>query len=408
MSGPTPEQVAAVVRDRPGCVWLDGPGRHVLAWGPEEVATAGSWLDAGRAWVRPGPVTEGMVAGFVGYGAGHQVEAVPEEGPVSEGVFHLGRYPGALLWEDGRWSYGGDAHFRRDAEQALAAARPLPSPPVEVSCGPARTVSRTEWMATVEAVRQLLFAGDAYQINLTRPVWVEDPPDPWDVYRRLRGSEAAYGAWMSLGGAWVLSNSPELLLELDGRRVVSDPIKGTRPRDPDPERDAAMVAALLGADKDHAELTMIVDLVRNDLGRVCRAGSVVAAPRRVTSHPTVHHTSQPVGGELAEGRDGWDALAALFPPGSVTGAPKVAACRHIARLEAHPRGVYCGALGYATGGEARWNVAIRTAIHTGREARYHVGGGIVVDSVAEEEWAETVHKGKALARAFGHGAVACG
>ncbi len=405
MSDPAPEAVAAVVRDRPGCIWLDGPDRHVLTWGPEEVATEGAWLDAARAWARRGPPTDGLVAGFIGYGAGHQVEAVPHEASVPEGAFHLGRYPGALLWEGDRWSIGGSRSFRREAEQALETARPLPSP-VALGSGPAHTVPRADWLAAVEAVQALLLAGDAYQINLTRPVWVEAPPPPWEVYRRLRRAEAHYGAWLAVGEAVrVLSNSPELLLHHAGRIVISDPIKGTRPRSSDPTADDALVEALRGAAKDHAELTMIVDLVRNDLGRVCRPGSVVASERRVTTHPTVHHTSQPVRGELANGKDGWDALAALFPPGSVTGAPKVAACRHIARLEPHARGVYCGAIGYGTADEARWNVAIRTAVHAGDEARYHVGGGIVVDSVPEDEWRETEHKGRALAHAFGHGPV---
>jgi len=402
---PSPEDVAAVVRNRPGCVWLDGPGRHLLAWAPEEVATDGPWLEVARAWSRHGPVTEGMVAGFVGYGAGHQVEAVPPEASVPEGPFHLARYGGVLVWQDGRWSMGGSRRFRREAEQALGAARPLPSPSV-APCGPARTVDKTSWLRAVEAVRELLFAGEAYQINLTRPVWIDAPPDPWEVYRRLRRAVACYGAWLAVGDEIrVLSNSPELLLSQAGRAVWSDPIKGTRPRSDDPEADAALVQALEEAEKDHAELTMIVDLVRNDLGRVCAAGTVVAEERRVTTHPTVHHTSQRVRGELAANRDGWDALAALFPPGSVTGAPKVAACGHIARLEPHPRGAYCGAIGYGTADEARWNVAIRTAVHTGGAARYHVGGGIVIDSDPEDEWRETEHKGRALAAAFGHGAV---
>src|SRR5690606_33371615 len=166
---------------------------------------------------------------------------------------------------------------------------------------------------------------------------------PWPSWRRLRRLSApAYGAWLRLDERIVVqSNSPELYLAVDGREVVSLPIKGTRPRDA--ERDAELAAELLASPKEQAELTMIVDLVRNDLARVCEPGTIRAGARVVTPHANVHHAAQRVEGRLAAGRDLWDAFAHAFPPGSVTGAPKIRACQRIAELEDEPRGVYCGA-----------------------------------------------------------------
>ncbi len=147
---------------------------------------------------------------------------------------------------------------------------------------------------------------------------------------------------------------------------------------------------------------MIVDLVRNDLGRVAAPGTVRASPRRIEPLANVHHAWQEVSARLEPGRDAWDALAACFPPGSVTGAPKVRACQRIRQLEDGPRGVYCGAIGYVgRDGSARWSVAIRTAVFDGDRARYHVGGGVVAASDPADEWWETVAKGRQLARAFG-------
>ena len=386
-------------------VWLDGGDEEaVVGWSPDEVSTSGDWVAAGRALQRPG--AGGAVLGFVGFGAGHVVEAVPAEAPTPEGPHWLGRFPGVLLRDRRGWTATGTADFRRRAASVLEAASVHPlSPPPPAGDRAHHTVDRRTYEAGVRRILELLAAGDAYQINLTRPVWVEGVRglgEAYDAYRRLRSaSPASHGAWLDLGATQVLSNSPELLLRIDGDRLASDPIKGTRPRHTDPVIDAALGAALLAAAKDHAELTMIVDLVRNDLGRVALPATVRAGARRLTSHPTVHHTSCEVTAQLRPDRDRWSALAAVFPPGSVTGAPKVRACQRIAELEPHPRGVYCGTIGgFLDDGPGSWSVAIRTAVVHGGRARYHVGGGIVIDSVPAEEWEETEHKGRALAAAL--------
>jgi para-aminobenzoate synthetase component 1 len=411
-AGPPPEAVAALVADRPGAVWLDGAGHgwSILAWDPVEVVTeARAWPARGQGLVRDvrghgehGAPFTGGVLGYVGYGAGAEVAPVPRSRDTPEPAVWLGRYEGGLCWRasDGLWVATGTLRCRAEGEALLAAARPLDPPPPPA--GRVRPSDRRAYEDGVRAVRELLLAGDCYQVNLTRVVDVDGAGDAFDAFRRLRLHPAPYGAFVRVSGdTAVLSNSPELLLEVRGRHAVSVPIKGTRPRGSSPAEDAALGTALRDDPKDHAELTMIVDLVRNDLSRVAVPGSVRAGVRTLSSHPTVHHASWPVEATLSERFGTWDALAALFPPGSVTGAPKVRATERIAELEPRPRGVYCGVLGYAAdGGDAAFSVAIRVAIVHGDRARYHVGGGIVVGSDPALEWEETVAKERALRAAL--------
>jgi para-aminobenzoate synthetase component 1 len=332
------------------------------------------------------------------------VERIPAQGPTPEPEVSLSRYEGALCYrhEDRTWHPAGSASFRRAARRVLAGASPLAPPPPAPLIRSARTVRRGVFEDRVRQVLAWIAAGDCYQVNLTRSVHLDGAGDPWGAWRRLRRiSGAAYGAWLALPDATILCNSPELFLQVDGREVSSYPIKGTRPRHADPVVDHAMAGELRRSEKERAELTMIVDLVRNDLGRIAIPGTVRWEPRRVTAHANVHHASQRVSARLVDDADAWTTLQATFPPGSVTGAPKVRACQRIAELEDGPRGVYCGAIGYvADGGNSAWNVAIRTAVWRGDAVRYHVGGGIVADSDPTAEWWETVHKGTILGRAF--------
>ncbi|MCB9761085.1 MAG: anthranilate synthase component I family protein [Alphaproteobacteria bacterium] len=414
-ASPDPEAIFALLQDRPGAVWLDGglsatSGWSVLSWAPEEVVTDGAdWAATGRRLsgrgARGAAPFSGGCLGYVGFSAGHRVAPVPAQAPAPEPEVWLGRFPGGLCWDHAarRWHVGGTPGFCRDARALLRRAAPLAPPEPPPSTAAAWGGDQAAFEAGVRRVLALIGAGDCYQVNLTRPVFVEGVGVPWPAWRRLRRrSSARYGAWLRLGPEQVvLSNSPELFLEVRGERVSSLPIKGTRPRHPDPDQDAALARALLDSEKDAAELTMIVDLVRNDLGRIAAVGSVEAGPRTLTAHDNVFHTAQRVSARLAPGRDAWDALAASFPPGSVTGAPKVQACRRIAELEPAPRGVYCGAIGYVDqSGDATWSVAIRTALWDRGRVRYHVGGGVVADSDPRAEWVETVDKGTALAEAF--------
>ena len=414
MPNPSPEDVLARVYEHPGAVWLEdgGPGWSILAFSPVELAVGASdWADVGRRLVRkraaPGPFSGGCI-GYLGYGAGHRVERVPAQSATPEPESWLARYEGALCYRraDGAWSIEGTSSFRRKAQRLLERAAVLPPPCAAHPPQSVRSMAQEVWEARVARILELVAAGDCYQVNLTRAVHLEGIGDGWSAWRRLRHmAPSRHGGWLTITpGLAILSSSPELLLEADGHAVASVPIKGTRPRHADPVVDRALAGELRQSEKERAELTMIVDLVRNDLGRVAQAGTVRWDERRITPHPNVHHAEQRVTAELRPDEDVFSALAAVFPPGSVTGAPKVRATERIAELEDEPRGVYCGAMGFvADNGRASFNVAIRTAVWSatgGGTMRYHVGAGIVADSDPTAEWWETVHKGSAMARAF--------
>ena len=398
----TPEAVFARVADAPGAVWLDG-GAHswsILAWSPDEVQVGGDWMAFGRRSAARADGDAPFAGGCLGWVGYEATAAAAPPGTVPEPPTWLARYAGGACFHPQHgWRVAGPPAFVRDATRWIADTQPLPPPP-PAPIRPTRTRARAEYRDAFAAIQDWLAAGDCYQINLTRAVTAEGVGAPFDAYRRLRAaSDAAYGAFLRPAASLaVLSNSPELLLDLDGRTVGSEPIKGTRRRDP--RADAALLAELDASPKERAELAMIVDLVRNDLGRVATLGSVRTAPRTLRSHATVHHASQRVSATLQPGLDAWDALAALSPPGSVTGAPKRRATERIAAVEPTPRGVYCGSIGFVSGPRAVWSVAIRTAVQHGDTARWQVGGGIVAGADADAEWAETVAKGRALARAL--------
>jgi para-aminobenzoate synthetase component 1 len=261
-------------------------------------------------------------------------------------------------------------------------------------------MTRAEYLRRVERIKDYLAAGDIYQVNLAQRFEAALTEDPLAIYERLRAlSPAPFGAYLELGGWQILSSSPELLLRVDaGGHARTRPIKGTRPRGPGAADDQRLAAELMASAKDQAELLMIVDLERNDLGRVCRTGSVrVEERQRLETHPTVFHLVATVAGTLAADRDLFDALRAMLPGGSISGVPKIRALQIIDELEPCRRHVYTGALGWlGFDGACALNVAIRTIVtHAGR-ARYHVGGGIVADSVPESEFEETLAKGRAM------------
>ncbi|NTV96988.1 MAG: anthranilate synthase component I family protein, partial [Thiobacillus sp.] len=211
---------------------------------------------------------------------------------------------------------------------------------------------------------------------------------------------APFGAYLNHPGAGILSTSPERFIELRGTRVTTRPIKGTRPRGADPASDRALAAELLASAKDRAENLMIVDLLRNDLGKVCVTGSVtVPGLFEVESFANVHHLVSTVTGTLASDRDAFDLLRATFPGGSITGAPKRRAMAIIEELEPHRRGPYCGAIGYVGyNGDMDTNIAIRTLVGRGDIVSFGVGGGIVADSVAEQEYQECLDKAAPMLR----------
>ncbi|MFH1748918.1 MAG: aminodeoxychorismate synthase component I [Planctomycetota bacterium] len=260
-------------------------------------------------------------------------------------------------------------------------------------------IAQAEHERIVGRALEYIAAGDIYQVNLAQCMRLEGVGDPVAVYAAIRrANPAQYGALLRWDDCAVASVSPELFLRCEAGRVLTRPIKGTRPRTRDAALDEVYCQALRDSAKDAAELAMIVDLHRNDLGRVCEYGSVrVSQPRVLETHPTVFHTVAEVTGQLARGRDGLDLLAACFPAGSVTGVPKIRAIEIIDELEPVARGVYTGAVGVlGLDGQMTFNVAIRTLQIRGSMATLYVGGGIVADSDPADEYQETLDKARGI------------
>jgi para-aminobenzoate synthetase component 1 len=438
---PTPEQVAEELRGEPGFSWLDGgDSDHRLyarplatlavrdgraaASGPGGRATfAASGFDlldaALAAWGEAG--AGATLVGYLGYEMGGELESLPPPPEDDLGLpdLHLSLYADALRWDGRSWTLEATDAWREPgapdpvvaAERLLAAARRRSEPerPGDPHLQRRSVISRPNrggFEAAVTRVVERIASGEIFQMNLCRRLETELPADGlWPLYRRLRAaSPAERGAFLDLGkGKAVLSISPERFLTLRGREVESRPIKGTRPRGANPREDRALVRELLESEKDRAELTMIVDVVRNDLGRVCETGSV-----EVTSHaelmtlPTLHHTVSTVRGRLRPDAGPSALLRAAFPPASITGAPKIQAMAAIAAEEERRRGPAMGALGWISlGGDLELAVAIRTAAAARGRIAYHAGCGIVADSDPELEFAESAVKARAFLSALG-------
>ncbi|TRW96712.1 aminodeoxychorismate synthase component I [Paracoccus sp. M683] len=276
-------------------------------------------------------------------------------------------------------------------------APPLPSGRAVRLSPPEPLWPKARHHAAVQAVHDYIEAGDTYQVNLTFPMALTAKGSPQAIYAALEARQpVGEGALCLLDGPPILSRSPELFFAVgaDGW-IETRPMKGTAPRGATPAEDAQNAAALLASEKDRAENLMIVDLLRNDISRVCTPGSVhVPQLFHIEPYATVHQMVSTVRGRLAEAATLTDIIAALFPCGSITGAPKIRAMEIIAELEDTPRGIYCGAIGWADpAGPMRFNVAIRTPVMTapGR-LRLNVGGGIVYDSQPDAEWREALWK----------------
>ena len=290
--------------------------------------------------------------------------------------------------------------------RAWASAALQPGVPVAAAPRHARFgLARREHAGAVRQILDWIAAGDLYQANLTFQVAVPWATGPFDLARLLEHQTpgAAHAALIILDESRaVVSVSPETFLRIDGDRITTRPIKGTRPRGRTRRDDEAAAAALRASAKDAAEHVMIVDLERNDLGRVCRPGSVVVPEyAALEQHPTVWHLTSTVQGRLRPDASFEDVVAATFPPGSVTGTPKRMAVARTRLLEPVRRGAYCGAIGLVTTGLVELSVAIRTAVVDGGVASYGTGGGIVADSEADAEYDEALAKAAAFLRATG-------
>lgn len=259
--------------------------------------------------------------------------------------------------------------------------------------------TRATYTAAFDAVQGYLQAGDCYQVNLAQRFCAAATGDALPAYLKLRTlSPAPYSAYLNFPEVQILCASPERFISVHNGRVETRPIKGTRPRDSDPQIDRRLADELSMHPKDRAENLMIVDLLRNDLGKSCMPGSV-CVPKlfEVESFANVHHLVSTVQGELAAGLDALDLLRGCFPGGSITGAPKRRAMQIIEDLEPNRRGLYCGAIGYVGfDGNMDSNIVIRTLVYSGGEIRCWAGGGLVADSLCDAEYQETLDKASAM------------
>ena len=364
------------------------------------------------------PPFQGGVVGLAAYELGARLEpTAPARRTADWPDLTLARYPALLAFHRRRRQMLAigrgvdDAAAGAAAERALSWIRAAASPPVASGRLTESVEVSTPAAEHANAVRETvgrIAAGEIFQANLARP-WrgrLARGRTPFDLFRRLaRRSPAPYAAYLRLPGLAVVSNSPERFLsvrrEADGLWAETHPIKGTRPRGGDPESDAAQAAELLASEKDRAENLMIVDLMRNDLARVCVPGTVsVPELAGLRSYANVHHLVSRVRGRLANGHDAWDAFLRAFPPGSITGAPKLQAMKVIADYEP-PRGPYCGSLFWAGfDGALEANVLIRTVGFAedagGWRFEARAGGGVVADSDPDAEVAETDTKISAI------------
>lgn len=352
----------------------------------------------------------GGAVGYFGYDLARRLEHLPARAQDAERIpeMAIGIYDWAVVvdhLEQRTWLAG----HGRDPETDIrwgALVQLFSTPAVERSRARFRITSpitsnltRERYAGAFHRIKGYITEGDCYQVNLAQRFSAQATGDAWLAYQGLRViNPAPFAAYLSTPYAQVLSASPERFLKVTSGRVETKPIKGTRPRAGHPRLDAGLAEALRTSEKDRAENVMIVDLLRNDLSKSCRLGSV-RVPRLfdVESYATVHHLVSTVTGELAPGRDAMDLLRGCFPGGSITGAPKVRAMQIIEELEPHRRGVYCGAIGYiGYDGDIDLNIAIRTMVMSGGEIRFWAGGGIVADSTMEEEYQETYDKAAAM------------
>jgi para-aminobenzoate synthetase component I len=294
----------------------------------------------------------------------------------------------------------------KDRLERFLKTRPAP---VSVDIGSCAEVkingnfSHEEYVRAVEKARQYIIDGDIFEVNLSQRFEAEIDLPPWDLYLRLRRlNPAPFSAFLNLGDLAVVGSSPERFLRCRGDLLETRPIKGTIRRGSTPEEDEANARWLLNSEKDRAENMMIVDLERNDLGRVCRYGSVKVTELAILEkYPTVYHLTSTVTGRLRPGVTLTDLLKATFPGGSITGAPKIRSMEIIEELEPTRRSIYTGSLGYiGFDGNLDLNIVIRTFLIKGRQAYFQLGGAVVYDSDPEAEYQETLDKGRALFRAL--------
>ncbi len=455
----TAEQLFLSLKDRPGCVWLDSArvderyGRYsfltaepfmifssrgdqwTMRSRERERAGAGNPLAYARGYEQRGhgdpftklaallaqhtslhradtPFPLGGAFGYFGYDLKNHIERLPSRAQDDLGLpdCWFGFYDSLVVFDHvAERMY--QVSNREETNVGGAAAR---RPALDILTGPGRRAeapptlarsnfTRPDYLHAVARAKDYIAAGDIYQVNLSQRFHARTSLPASDLYLRLRETNPGpFAAYLDIGEAQILSSSPERFLRLSGRYIQTRPIKGTRPRTGNEATDEVAARELMMSAKDQAELVMITDLERNDLGRVCEFGSVrVPELVRLEEYATVFHLVSTVEGRLRDGISHVEAVRACFPGGSITGAPKIRAMEIIDELEPHARGVYTGAIGYfGFNGESDFNIAIRTMIQKSDDVYFHAGGGIVADSDPAAEYDETLAKARGMIEAL--------
>ena len=363
-----------------------------------------------------GPVAAGLF-GYLAYDLKDGLEALPRTTLDDLGLPQLCFFAPSLIVVHDKASGVTKVHasIRQGQEPKAASASiegfvhaltsPSLPPGAFTGTGPSLTsnFTRSDYTSSVKRIREYIASGDVYQVNLSQRFEMGFGGDSYALFKALyRMNPAPFFAYVNAGDHQIVSTSPERFLRRTGSRIETRPIKGTRPRGKTPEKDREMKSALACSPKDDAELSMIVDLLRNDLGKVCAGGSVVVARhKRLEAYQNVYHLVSVVEGRLAEGKDSVDLIRATFPGGSITGCPKIRSMEIIDELETCRRHVYTGSIGYISFHDTMdLSIAIRTATIIGDRLVFSVGGGIVYDSDPEDEYEETLHKGQTLISVF--------
>lgn len=431
------------IASEPGAIWLDsgntgfsGASYEIIACKPSQearvssVAIDGRYTTAGdtfsdqtdifdriqglqRSSMAPGSVQlpfYGGVMGYLGYDLNRSLEKLAPQ-PPSPGPFPaawLGYYPWALVQdivEQKAWLVADKPASLELAKDWLGHMdRQQPAhPEFRLQHDWLASSSPREYRQSVAKIKRLIHAGDCYQVNLAQHFKAGYRGHPWTAYRHLRQLlPAPFSAFINTGDGYLLSHSPERFLRIGNQRITTSPIKGTRPRGQSRQADARYASELLHSAKDRAENLMIVDLLRNDLGRSCVPGSISAdALFALESYANVHHLVSTISGQLRSDITPLQALRSAFPGGSITGAPKIRAMDIINKLEPVSRSAYCGAVFYYSNhGQFDSNIAIRSLVADGRDIHCWGGGGIVADSDPQQEYDESLNKIEILLRAL--------
>jgi para-aminobenzoate synthetase component 1 len=409
--GDDPYQIFSALYDEPGAIFLESQRPSFtdrysyIAWKPEKIFQGHiSNLDKNDFFAFISSYSHDyFVAGYIGYEACQWIEDLPSPGSkdTPNPDIYLAAYPQFLVFDHIKKTW---SSWHKEMPAVLPQSRRKRS-----QSGSSKILgfnqSKATYLENVTRVLDHIRAGDVYQINYTQRVYFTCQQDLFDLYLRLKQIQpVSYAAFINLGKGTVISGSPELFLRLKQDTVLSKPMKGTRKRSSQPGVDRRLRQELKESKKDQAENVMIVDLMRNDLGRFCDYGSI-KVPRLyvVEAYDTVYQMVSHVSGMIKNGTGISDMIRATFPPGSITGAPKKRAMEIIYQLEPHQRGVYCGAIGHFFKNKMTLNVAIRTLELWDGQGVLGVGGGIVADSDPELEYQESILKAKASMMALGIG-----